>query len=78
MAKSRNNLLGVGGQRGKLPKPGKSSQTGPADRKAAETQKQELARKMRERLAGQDAQTPSGPATSTTPDTATEKAADQS
>ncbi|MEV0845910.1 DUF6243 family protein [Streptomyces sp. NPDC049954] len=52
MAKSRNNLLGVGGQRGKLPKPGQAGHTGPADRRAAEDHKQELARKMREKLTG--------------------------
>lgn len=52
MAKSRNNLLGVGGQRGKLPKPGQAGDTGPTDRRAAEDHKQELARKMREKLTG--------------------------
>ncbi|MER5357889.1 DUF6243 family protein [Streptomyces sp. NPDC002785] len=51
MAKSRNNLLGVGGQRKKL---SRAEQQGGdparnADRKAAADQKQELLRKMRER-----------------------------
>ncbi|MEV6164017.1 DUF6243 family protein [Streptomyces sp. NPDC052052] len=51
MAKSRNNLLGVGGQRKKLSRPDQQG-TGPAgnaDRKAAADQKQELLRRMRER-----------------------------
>ncbi|MEW2631551.1 DUF6243 family protein [Streptomyces sp. NPDC048389] len=51
MAKSRNNLLGVGGQRKKLSRA--EQQAGglsrDADRKAAADQKQELVRKMRER-----------------------------
>ncbi|MFJ2025055.1 DUF6243 family protein [Streptomyces sp. NPDC087897] len=51
MAKSRNNLLGVGGQRKKL---SRAEQQGAgsvrdADRKVAEDKKQELVRKMRER-----------------------------
>jgi len=51
MAKSRNNLLGVGGQR---KKPSRAEQQGSgrtreADRKVAADQKQELVRKMRER-----------------------------
>lgn len=51
MAKSRNNLLGVGGQRKKL---SRAEQQGAgserdADRKTAAEQKQELLRKMRER-----------------------------
>ncbi|WP_199566777.1 DUF6243 family protein [Streptomyces triticagri] len=51
MAKSRNNLLGVGGQRKKL---SRADQYGPGqsreeDRRAAEDKKQELLRKMRER-----------------------------
>ncbi|MEU1090401.1 DUF6243 family protein [Streptomyces sp. NPDC005576] len=54
MAKSRNNLLGVGGQRKKL---SHADQQGAgtvrdADRKVAEDQKQELVRKMRERSTG--------------------------
>ncbi|MEW1850788.1 DUF6243 family protein [Streptomyces albidoflavus] len=54
MAKSRNNLLGVGGQRNKLPRNGRpaSAPGGAADnRPAALDQKQELLRKMRERTA---------------------------
>ncbi|MEE1749571.1 DUF6243 family protein [Streptomyces sp. NPDC006641] len=51
MAKSRNNLLGVGGQRKKLSR-AEQQGVGPArdaDRKTAADQKQELLRKMRER-----------------------------
>ncbi|MDX3849416.1 DUF6243 family protein [Streptomyces sp. AK02-01A] len=58
MAKSRNNLLGVGGQRKKLSRADQQG-NGPArnaDRKAAEDQKQELLRKMRERASGQGEQ----------------------
>lgn len=54
MAKSRNNLLGVGGQRKKLSR-AEQQGAGPArdaDRKTAAEQKQELLRKMRERAAG--------------------------
>lgn len=54
MAKSRNNLLGVGGQRNKLPRNGRPADApgGPADnRPAALDKKQELLRKMRERTA---------------------------
>ncbi|RII17237.1 hypothetical protein DSC45_13820 [Streptomyces sp. YIM 130001] len=52
MAKSRNNLLGVGGQRKKL---SRADQYGPGqsrtdDRRAALDQKQELLRKMRSRV----------------------------
>ncbi|WP_406226337.1 DUF6243 family protein [Streptomyces albidoflavus] len=57
MAKSRNNLLGVGGQRNKLPRNGRPG--GVADnRPAALDQKQELLRKMRERTAAASADTP--------------------
>ncbi|MEU5819912.1 DUF6243 family protein [Streptomyces sp. NPDC047803] len=51
MAKSRNNLLGVGGQRKKLSRSGAqgAGPAGEADRKSAADQKQELLRKMRER-----------------------------
>ncbi|MEV6653827.1 DUF6243 family protein [Streptomyces sp. NPDC051219] len=51
MAKSRNNLLGVGGQRKKVSRADQLG-NGPArnaDRKTAADQKQELLRKMRER-----------------------------
>ncbi|MFC9246380.1 DUF6243 family protein [Streptomyces sp. NPDC057136] len=51
MAKSRNNLLGVGGQRKKLSR-AEQQAAGPsrnADRQTAEEKKQELVRKMRER-----------------------------
>ncbi|MFF3731614.1 DUF6243 family protein [Streptomyces sp. NPDC002476] len=51
MAKSRNSLLGVGGQRKKLSRADQQGM-GPArqaDRKAAADQKQELLRRMRER-----------------------------
>ncbi|MEU6057828.1 DUF6243 family protein [Streptomyces sp. NPDC047097] len=51
MAKSRNNLLGVGGQRRKLSKNGEpgSPSARAEDRRSADGQKQELLRKMRER-----------------------------
>ncbi|GGR89062.1 MULTISPECIES: DUF6243 family protein [Streptomyces] len=59
MAKSRNNLLGVGGQRKKLSRADQqgagSART--ADRKVAEDKKQELVRKMRERAEAQPAAT---------------------
>lgn len=54
MAKSRNNLLGVGGQRKKLSRT-EAQGAGPArdaDRRTAADQKQELLRKMRERATG--------------------------
>ncbi|WP_405618272.1 DUF6243 family protein [Streptomyces sp. NBC_01508] len=54
MAKSRNNLLGVGGQRKKLSRADQQG-NGPArnaDRKVAEDKKQELVRRMRERATG--------------------------
>ncbi|MFD9426482.1 MULTISPECIES: DUF6243 family protein [unclassified Streptomyces] len=57
MAKSRNNLLGVGGQRKKLSR-AEQQGAGPArnaDRKTAEEKKQELLRKMRERAEGAQA-----------------------
>ncbi|MFK4222595.1 DUF6243 family protein [Streptomyces sp. NPDC019890] len=61
MAKSRNNLLGVGGQRKKLSRADQQG-NGPArnaDRKAAADHKQELVRKMRERAQGEtDDQSP--------------------
>lgn len=60
MAKSRNNLLGVGGQRNKLPRNGRpATAPGGADdnRPAALDQKQELLRKMRERTSGDAADT---------------------
>jgi hypothetical protein len=63
MAKSRNNLLGVGGQRKKLSRADQQA-GGPArnaDRRAAEDHKQELVRKMRERA--QAAQTDGEPQT---------------
>jgi len=68
VAKSRNNLLGVGGQRKKLSRADQQG-NGPtrnADRQVAEDQKQELLRKMRER------------ASSTTPDDSTDDSADGS
>ncbi|MEU2113092.1 DUF6243 family protein [Streptomyces sp. NPDC019507] len=54
MAKGRNNLLGVGGQRRKLSRADQQG-NGPAsqaDRRTAADQKQELLRKMRERTQG--------------------------
>ncbi|RSS53362.1 DUF6243 family protein [Streptomyces sp. WAC01280] len=65
MAKSRNNLLGVGGQRRKL---SRADQYGAVQARStaprtADEQKQELLRKMRERAQGAEA-------TDTTPGTA--------
>ncbi|MFJ9976087.1 DUF6243 family protein [Streptomyces cyaneofuscatus] len=63
MAKSRNNLLGVGGQRKKLSRAeqqGAGSARG-ADRKVAEDKKQELVRKMRERAEAQVAEAAAEP-----------------
>lgn len=57
MAKSRNNLLGVGGQRTKLPRNGRPDNApgGPEDRRKAQAdQKQDLLRRMRERTLAQD------------------------
>ncbi|WP_326697389.1 DUF6243 family protein [Streptomyces sp. NBC_01754] len=57
MAKSRNNLLGVGGQRKKLSRADQQG-NGPArnaDRKTSADQKQELLRKMRERAGAAEA-----------------------
>ncbi|GGZ28116.1 hypothetical protein GCM10010387_21900 [Streptomyces inusitatus] len=54
MAKSRNNLLGVGGQRKKVSRADQSGlgPTPEANRKNAADQKAELLRKMRERAQG--------------------------
>ncbi|QDY76647.1 DUF6243 family protein [Streptomyces qinzhouensis] len=51
MAKSRNNLLGVGGQRRKPARPGQqgAGPVGVSDRKAAADQKTELLNRMRAR-----------------------------
>ncbi|MER5277431.1 DUF6243 family protein [Streptomyces sp. NPDC002809] len=54
MAKSRNNLLGVGGQRKKVSR-AEQQGAGPerdANRRTAAEQKAELLRRMRERAAG--------------------------
>ncbi|AVH97591.1 hypothetical protein C5L38_23115 [Streptomyces sp. WAC00288] len=57
MAKSRNNLLGVGGQRKKLSRADQQATTRDraADRRTADEQKQELLRKMRDRAQGAEA-----------------------
>lgn len=54
MAKGRNNLLGVGGQRKKLSRADRQATTrGRADdRRTADDRKQELLKKMRERAEG--------------------------
>ncbi|MET9934557.1 MULTISPECIES: DUF6243 family protein [unclassified Streptomyces] len=54
MAKSRNNLLGVGGQRKKLSRADQhgAGQGRAAARRTADEQKQELLKKMRERAQG--------------------------
>ncbi|MGW3659055.1 DUF6243 family protein [Streptomyces sp. NPDC005151] len=67
MAKSRNNLLGVGGQRKKL---SRADQQGAgsarnADRRTADDRKQELLRKMRERAGAGQATASADAATST-------------
>ncbi|MFM9369647.1 DUF6243 family protein [Streptomyces sp. Da 82-17] len=51
MAKSRNNLLGVGGQRKKLSRTDAqgAAADSAADRRTAAERKQDLLRKMRER-----------------------------
>ncbi|MFI8321174.1 DUF6243 family protein [Streptomyces sp. NPDC085529] len=51
MAKSRNNLLGVGGQRKKLSRADQqgASRSRAADRRSADDKKQDLLKKMRER-----------------------------
>ncbi|MFF8829476.1 DUF6243 family protein [Streptomyces sp. NPDC015131] len=58
MAKGRNNLLGVGGQRRKLSRADQqgSAPARAADRRASADQKQDLLRKMRERAQGAEAQ----------------------
>ncbi|MFE3248337.1 DUF6243 family protein [Streptomyces sp. NPDC059209] len=68
MAKSRNNLLGVGGQRKKLSRADQQG-NGPgrnADRKVAEDKKQELLRKMRERATGTESEEGTADAADTT------------
>ncbi|MFJ7126671.1 DUF6243 family protein [Streptomyces sp. NPDC098101] len=54
MAKGRNNLLGVGGQRKKLSRADQQATTrGRADdRRTADDRKQDLLKKMRERAGG--------------------------
>lgn len=56
MAKSRNNLLGVGGQRKKLSRAEQhdTAQGRAADRRQAGDRKQELLKKMRERTRQQE------------------------
>ncbi|MFE5796943.1 DUF6243 family protein [Streptomyces sp. NPDC056503] len=56
MAKSRNNLLGVGGQRKKLSRADQhgAGQGRTADRASAESRKQDLLKKMRERSQSAD------------------------
>ncbi|HEY9369983.1 DUF6243 family protein [Streptomyces sp.] len=56
MAKGRNNLLGVGGQRKKLSRAEQhgAAQGRNADRRTAADQKQELLKKMRERAQGDE------------------------
>ncbi|NBE55221.1 DUF6243 family protein [Streptomyces boluensis] len=71
MAKSSNNLLGVGGQRKKLSRNDAqgAAANSAADRRSAADQKQDLLRKMRERAQGD-----AGTATATDTDTGTENA----
>ncbi|MFJ1746351.1 DUF6243 family protein [Streptomyces sp. NPDC088116] len=78
MAKSRNNLLGVGGQRKKLSRADRQGNptAREADRKVATDQKQELLRKMRERAAGQGRQDSATEATDTAGDNGAAQASD--
>ncbi|MGW1246387.1 DUF6243 family protein [Streptomyces sp. NPDC002535] len=71
MAKSRNNLLGVGGQRKKLSRADQHSngQSRTAAQRSADDRKQDLLKKMRERTQGADA---AGTATETTGTAATD------
>ncbi|MFJ5075768.1 DUF6243 family protein [Streptomyces sp. NPDC088553] len=57
MAKSRNNLLGVGGQRKKLSRADQhgNGQSRTAAQRSADDRKQDLLKKMRERTQGADA-----------------------
>ncbi|MFE5942216.1 DUF6243 family protein [Streptomyces sp. NPDC056480] len=57
MAKSRNNLLGVGGQRKKLSRADQhgNGQSRTAAQRSADDRKQDLLKKMRERARGADA-----------------------
>ncbi|MET7755480.1 DUF6243 family protein [Streptomyces sp. NPDC005389] len=57
MAKSRNNLLGVGGQRKKLSRADRhgNGQSRTAAQRSADDRKQDLLKKMRERTLGADA-----------------------
>ncbi|MEV7370079.1 DUF6243 family protein [Streptomyces sp. NPDC090301] len=57
MAKSRNNLLGVGGQRKKLSRADQhgNGQSRTAAQRSADDRKQDLLKKMRERTRGADA-----------------------
>ncbi|MCB8905429.1 MULTISPECIES: DUF6243 family protein [unclassified Streptomyces] len=57
MAKSRNNLLGVGGQRKKLSRADQHAdgQSRTAAQRSADERKQDLLKKMRERTQGADA-----------------------
>lgn len=71
MAKSRNNLLGVGGQRKKLSRADQhgNGQSRTAAQRSADDRKQDLLKKMRERTRGADA---AGTATETTGTAATD------
>ncbi|MFE6850711.1 DUF6243 family protein [Streptomyces sp. NPDC057674] len=71
MAKSRNNLLGVGGQRKKLSRADQhgNGQSRTAAQRSADDRKQDLLKKMRERTQGADA---AGTATETTGAAATD------
>jgi hypothetical protein len=69
MAKSRNNLLGVGGQRRKLSRNDQQGggPAGAADRRSAADQKAELLRRMRERAQSGTAEAADAPDTAETP-----------
>ncbi|WP_406058073.1 DUF6243 family protein [Streptomyces sp. NBC_01077] len=75
MAKSRNNLLGVGGQRKKLSRADQlgTAQGRAAARSSADERKQDLLKKMRERSQGADAaETTAGADSTDTPGTGQE------
>ncbi|MFD3994326.1 DUF6243 family protein [Streptomyces sp. NPDC058583] len=72
MAKSRNNLLGVGGQRKKLSRADQhgNGQSRTAAQRSADDRKQDLLKKMRERTRGADAAETATDAGADTADTA--------
>ncbi|WP_395360515.1 DUF6243 family protein [Streptomyces sp. YH02] len=72
MAKSRNNLLGVGGQRKKLSRADQhgNGQSRTAAQRSADDRKQDLLKKMRERTQGAETAADSADRDETTADSA--------